>query len=151
MVSSIKDKNVISNQHQMLSFRVTYALQILDLLQQSEEGIAISDLRGHFPLLPSGTIISDTVRQMELANMIGKPSTKNNRYRIKMVLNNLTLYDLVETMDKEVLVLGHPVGFRYWSHGYLDNRPNIVATERKLEATLADLMQKVTVGELLNG
>jgi len=81
--------------------------------------------------------------------MISKPSSKNNRYRIKVRLNNLILYELVETMNKEVLVLGNPVGFRYWSYGYLDDRPNIVATERNLETTLVDLMQKVTVGELL--
>ena len=133
----------------MLSFKVTYAIQIFDLLHQSEEGISASDLRRHFPLLPVGTIISDVVRQMEAANLIGKPSSKNNRYRIKVALDNLTLYELVQAMDNEILVLGYPVGFRYWSYGYLDDRPNIVATERKLEATLTDVMRKVTVGELL--
>ena len=132
----------------MLSFKVTYAIQIFDLLHQSEEGISVSDLRRHFPLLPSGTIISDVVRQMELANLIGKPSSKN-RYRIKVALDSLTLYELVQAMDNGLLVLGYPVGFRYWSYGYLDDRPNIVATERKLEATLEDVMRKVTVGELL--
>jgi len=133
----------------MLSFKVTYAIQIFDLLQQCEEGISVSDLRKHFPLLPTGTIISDTVHQMELANLIGKPSSRNNKYRIKVALNNLTLYELVQAMDNEILVLSYPVGFRYWSYGYLDNRPNIVATERKLETALIDVMRKVTVGELL--
>ena len=132
----------------MLSFKVTYAIQILDLLREHEEGLPVSDIRDHFPFLPVGTIISGLVRQMELARLIRRPSATDKRLRVNVSLNDLTLHELVQIMDSEV-VLGQPVGFRHWPFGYLDTRPRVVEVEQGLENALFGVMKTVTIAGML--
>ena len=132
----------------MLSFKVTYALQILDLLQKHKDGINILDLRKSFPFLPVETIITDIVHRLNTVCLIAKPGSRDNRYRINVSLSDLTLYDLSQFMDGAP-VLGNPVGFRYWSYGYLDSRPYISDIEQQLRDQIIDTMKSVTVAELL--
>ena len=83
----------------MLSFQTTYAIQILDLLQQSEDGVSVSDIHAHFTHLPTRTIITDVVRSMERGEVIRRVSGRNMRLRIDVSLSKLTLYDLILIMD----------------------------------------------------
>ena len=131
----------------MLSFKVTYSLQILDLLLKHKDGINVSDLRKSFPFLPVGTIISDLVQRMYTSSLLSK-SSRDNRYRLNVSLSDLTLYDLSQFMDGD-LVFGNPVGFRHWSYGYLDSRPHISDIEQQLRDQVIDTMKSVTVAELL--
>ena len=132
----------------MLSVKTTYALQILDILLRNENTMNISDIRNRFPFLPATTFISTLVNKMEVAQLIARPSG-GRKYYIKKPLNELTLYDLVAIVD-EAVVLGPPVGFRYWPFSYLDNHANIASLENSLEVAVCDLMKSVTVEELLN-
>ena len=132
----------------MLSFKVTYALQLLTVVSQSDCGLSIMDLRNRFTLLPSGTIISAIVRRLESGGIIGRLTPRDNRYCLLVSLDDLTLYDLVCLLDGR-LVLGSSVGFDYWSPGYLDDHPYIVDIDSHLEAHLSGLLQSVTVGHLL--
>ena len=132
----------------MLSFKVTYAIQIFDLLQKHKEGMNISDIRDHFPLLPVCTIISNLVRQMELARFVCRLSSTDRRLRVNVSLNELTLHELVRSMDDE-MVLGQPVGFRRWPFSYLEDRPRIVEIEQQLEEQVTSTLKSVTIGELL--
>ena len=132
----------------MLSVKTTYALQILDILLHHENAMNISDLRNRFPFLPATTFISTLVNKMEVAQLISRPSG-GRKYYIKKSLNELTLYDLVAIVD-DAVVLGQPVGFRYWPFRYLDNHTNIASLENSLEVAVCDLMKSVTVEELLN-
>ena len=132
----------------MLSFKVTYAIQVFDLLQKHKEGVSISDIRDHFPLLPVCTIISGLVRQMELARFVCRSSSTDRRLRVNVSLNELTLYELARGMDDK-MILGQPVGFRHWPFGYLDDRPRIMEIEQQLEDEATRTMKSITVGELL--
>ena len=134
----------------MLSYKVTYAIQILDALRQSREGLSMQQLRERFVMLPSNTLITDTVRQMEAGRIICNvsPSPRGRRFRVMAALDQLTLYDLAKVVDTRV-VLGTPVGFSYWSPGYGERHPMIMETEQKLEQTVTELLRSTSVGALL--
>jgi len=132
----------------MLSFKVTYAIQILDILRHHDDGLLISELRNRFILLPNGTLISDMVRQMEAMRLIGCASSNSRRYRILVPIDKLTLYDLVRVMD-DPIVLGTPVGFDYWSPGYIEARPHIADIENWMEESVATMMKGITIEELM--
>ena len=134
----------------MLSIKTTYAIQILDALRQSREGLSVQQLRERFVMLPAGTLISDTVRQMEAGRLICNvsPSPRGRRFRVMAALDQLTLYDLAKVVDTRV-VLGTPVGFSYWSPGYGERHPMIMETEQELEQTVVKLLQSTSVGSLL--
>ena len=133
----------------MLSFKVTYAIQILDLLHRNKEGILISDIHSSFPYLPSRTIVSDTVRLMEKGGVIRKISERNRRLRIAVPLSDLTLYDLSQVMDGGI-GLGKSVGFNRWYFGYLETHPHIAETEQRLEDSIASEMRTITVAGLID-
>ena len=133
----------------MLSFKVTYALQVLDLLQHSPNGMTLGELKDQFLLLPSGTIISDTVKQLESGRLICNISPKGKRYRVMSSLNDISLYDLVHLMDGKIL-LGKQIGFDYWPANYLKTHPQIAEVERQLEESVAGITKMVTVGKLIN-
>ena len=134
----------------MLSIKTTYAIQILDALRQSREGLSVQQLRERFVMLPAGTLISDTVRQMEAGRIICNvsPSPRGRRFRVMAALDQLTLYDLAKVVDSH-LVLGTPVGFHYWQTGYLENYPRITKVDKHLEDKTAEMMRSVTIGTLL--
>ena len=133
----------------MLSFRTTYAIQILDLLDHSSNGLSITDIRQQFLYLPSGTIISYIVRQLTLAKVVDNVSLgRGSRYRITSDLNAITLEQLVHIVD-DSFVMGTPVGFLYWQVNYLNTHPRISEFEQQLEEQVKSILRSITVAELL--
>ena len=134
----------------MLSIKTTYAIQILDALRQSREGLSVQQLRERFVMLPSNTLISDTVRQLEAGRLICNvsPSPRGRRFRVMAALDRLTLYELAQVVDSHI-VLGTPVGFSYWTPGYQDRYPQIKAAEQRLEQAVVELLRSISVGALL--
>ena len=151
-VKSVKEKirKMTYETHTMLSYKVTYAIQILDVLCHSREGLSVQQLRGRFVLLPVGTLISDTVRQLEAGRIICNvaPAPRGRKFRIMAALDRLTLYELAQVVDSHI-VLGTPVGFSYWTPGYLEHYPKITEVEKKLEQAVVKRLQATTVGYLL--
>ena len=134
----------------MLSIKTTYAIQILDALRQSREGLSVQQLRERFLLLPVGTLISDTVRQLEAGRLICNvsPSPRGRRFRVMAALDRLTLYDLARVVDSR-LVLGTPVGFSYWAPGYTEHHPQITALDQQIEQSVMQILQSTSVEALL--
>jgi len=132
----------------MLSYKVTYAVQILDLLQRSNEGMSLMDIRNHFVFLPSTLVISDITKQLADGQLISLPTSRNNKYHIKLRLDDITLHTLSHVVDGK-LVFGTPVGFNYWQMGYLSKCPLIGEIEQQLESHVSEVMKSMTVGELL--
>ena len=133
----------------MLSFQTTYAIQILDLLQQSEDEMSVSDIHTHFTYLPTRTIITDVVRSMEIGELIRKISGRDRRLRIAVSLSKMTLYDLILIMDGKI-EFGKPVCFPHWYSDYLRRRPHVAEMERELEEKITAVLRTVTVAELCN-
>ena len=133
----------------MLSFQTTYAIQIFDLLQQSEGGMSVSEIHTHFTYLPTRTIITDVVRSMEIGELIRKISGRDRRLRIAVSLSKMTLYDLILIMDGKI-EFGKPVCFSHWYSDYLRRRPHVAEMERELEEKIAAVLRTVTVAELCN-
>ena len=136
----------------MLSFKTTYAIQILDALRQSREGLSVQQLRERFVLLPAGTLIPDTVRQLEAGRLICNvsPSPRGRKFRLMAALDKVTLYDLARVVDSR-LVLGTPVGFSYWASGYTEHHPQVTALEQQLEQSVTQILQSTSVEKLLGG
>ena len=134
----------------MLSFKVAYAVQILDLLRQSKEAMSITSIRDHFVFLPSTSFISGIVRQLDSGRLICNtlPSGGISRYCIMVSLSEITLADLSRIVDDE-LVLGSPVGLRYWGPGYLIKYPHIKVVEQQLESQVTNYMTSITIEKLL--
>ena len=133
----------------MLSYKVTYAIQILDLLGRSKRGLSLMAIRDQFLFLPSKTFISETVRQLETGRLIcnAMPSS-SSKYYLMTNLHDITLKDLVNAIHEELVFDTH-AGFAYWQAGFIKSRSKIKLFERHLEKHLMDFMQSVTVGELL--
>ena len=132
----------------MLSYRTTHAIQILDLLQQSKDGLSVTNIREHFLFLPAGTIISHIVRQLVIAKFICNVPAGGSKYRVIPDLNEITLEHLTRAVDDR-LVLGAPVGFPYWQASYLKTHPHIHKMEQKLADQVTRTLNSITVGELL--
>ena len=133
----------------MLSYKTTHAIQILDLLRQSKEGLSLSEIRDHFVFLPSKSFISDIVKKLEAGCLICNALPSGTRYYIVSDLNNVTLEELTRIVD-EVLILSTPVGFSYWQSGYLKSHPRIDKVEQQLEVGITRIMRSVTIGRLIN-
>jgi len=136
----------------MLSFKTTYAIQILDALRKNQEGLSVKQLRERFLLLPAGTLISETVRLLEAGRLICNvsPYMGRRKYRLMVALDSLTLYDLACAVDSR-LVLGTPVGFSYWTPGYAERHPQIAVLEQQLEQGVKQILQFISVKKLLEG
>ena len=133
----------------MLSYKVTYAIQILDLLRQNNEGMSLLDIQSRFIFLPSKSFISGIIKQLEVGRLICNASPhRGTRYYIMSNLNDVTLDDLVRIIHDE-LVLDTHVGFIYWQAGYLKDHPNIIKIEQQLEDKMTEIMKSVTIGKLL--
>ena len=134
----------------MLSFKVTYAIQILDMLRGSDIGRSIADIRDHFSFLPTRAFVAGLVRQMETGRLICNTSLPGtcSRYRIMVGFGEVTLYDLSHIVDG-ALVMGAPIGFRYWSPGYLNTYPHIKEVEQQLESRMREFMESVTIEDIL--
>ena len=135
----------------MLSFKVTYAIQILDLLRTSKNSISMSELRDRFSLLPSKTTISDIVHQLDAGRLICNTSLPGavNRYRIMVGLNEITLSDVSRIVVGSKLVFGTPVCFPYWYPGYSESYPRIAEVEQQLENMVTEFMKSITIEEIL--
>ena len=133
----------------MLSYKTTHAIQILDLLRQSKEGLSLSEIRDHFVFLPSKSFISDIVKKLECGSLICNALPSGTRYYIVSDLSNVTLEELTRIVD-EVLVLSTPVGFSYWQPGYLKTHTRIDKVEQQMEAGISKIMRSVTIGRLIN-
>ena len=132
----------------MLSYKTSYAIQILDLLKQSREGMSLIDIRNRFIFLPSKSFISGIVKQLESGRLICNASPKGTKYHIMSNLNEISLEDLVRLVDTD-LVIGAPVGFLYWQPDYLKSRHHIEKVEKHLEDKISEIMHSVTIGKLL--
>ena len=132
----------------MLSYKVTYGIQILDLLQQSKRGMSLSEIRAHFIFLPSRIFISDITKQFESHRLISKISSHSNRYKLMFSVDEITLCALSKVVDGE-LVFGTPVGFNYWHLGYCNAHPQIEEYEKQLGKEVSELLKSTTVGDLL--
>ena len=132
----------------MLSYKTTHAIQILDLLQRSKDGLSVTDIRKRFLFLPAGTIISQIVRQLVIARFIGNIPASSSRYQVLANLDDITLETLTRAVDEKP-VLGAPVGFHYWQPNYLKARPRIQKIEQELSDQLTRILKSITVGELL--
>ena len=133
----------------MLSYKITYAIQILDLLSRNKRGVSLMVIRNQFLFLPSKTFISEIVKQLEagrlICNAIPYGGTK---YYIMTNLYDISLKDLVNVIHDDLVFDTH-VGFAYWQAGFLKSHPNIKPFEQGLEKRLMDFIQSVTIGELL--
>ena len=133
----------------MLSYKITYAIQILDLLSRSKRGVSLMAIRDQFLFLPSKTFISEIVKQLEagrlICNAIPYGGTK---FYLMTNLHDITLKNLVNVLYEE-LVLDTRVGFAYWQAGFLKSHPNVKPFERQLEKHLMQYMNSVTIGEML--
>ena len=132
----------------MLSYKVTYAIQILELIRHSKEGMSLNDLRYRFRYLPNGLVISDIAKQLMFSRIIGSSSSKSSRFQIKADLNELTVSDLILTLDDK-LVFGAPVGFNYWQDGFLETHTHISELEQSLESHISWILKSVSIAELL--
>ena len=133
----------------MLSFKVTYAIQILDMIRQSSNGMSLSDLRERFMFLPNGLVISDITKQLLISRIIYNLSSQSSRLYIRVNLNEITLSDLSQIVDDK-LVLGTPVGFSYWRDSYLDAHSRIKEVETYLESQTSKILKSVTIAELFD-
>ena len=133
----------------MLSYKITYAIQILDLLSRSKRGLSLMAIRDRFLFLPSKTFISEIVKQLETGRLICNaiPSV-GTKFYLMANLHDVTLKDLVNVLYED-LVFDTRVGFAYWQTGFLKSRPNIKPFERGLEKHLMQYMKSATVGQLL--
>ena len=135
----------------MLSYKITYAIQILDLLSHSKRGVSLMSIRDCFLLLPSKTFISEIVKQLEAGRLICNAAPYGgSRFYLMTRLASVTLQDLVNVLHEELVFDTH-VGFAYWQSGFLKSRPKIKLFERGLEKHLMRFMKSVTIGELLEG
>ena len=132
----------------MLSYKVTYGIQILDLLQQSKGGMSLREIREHFVFLPSRIFISEIAKQFEARRLISKVSSHSNKYKLMFSVDEITLYALSKVVDGE-LVFGTPVGFSYWHSGFCNTYPQIEEYEKQLEKKISELLKSITVGDLL--
>ena len=132
----------------MLSFRVSYSIQILSLLQCNEKGMTTGELRNHFYLLPQSTIISGLLRRLHTAGIIGKVNPSSSRYELQTDLTSLTLDTLITALE-EKLVFGQPVCYPYWHPGYLDTHPQITELGQEMQKRIIELTEKSTLGALL--
>ena len=133
----------------MLSFRVSYSIQILSLLQSNEKGMTTGELRNHFYLLPQSTLISGLLRRLHTAGIIGKVNPSSSRYELQTDLTSLTLDTLITALE-EKLVFGQPVCYPYWHPGYLDTHPQITELEEEMHSCITELTETATIGELLD-
>ena len=133
----------------MLSFRVSYSIQILSLLQGKEKGMTIGELRNHFYLLPQVTIVSELLRQLRLAGIISNyTKSSENRFGLNVNLDTLTLGSLITALE-EKLVFGKSVSFPYWHPGYLDSHPRITVLDKEMQERITELTERITIGDLL--
>ena len=134
----------------MLSYKVTYAIQILDLLGRSRRGMSLMAIRDQFLFLPSKTFISEIVRQLEAGRLICNAiPSGGSKYYLMTNLHDITLKDLINAIHED-LVFDTRVGFAYWQTGFLESRPKIKPFEQQLEKYLMKHMKSVTIGELLD-
>jgi len=135
----------------MLSFKATYAIQILDLLRFSEGGRSLSDIRDHFSYLPTRAFVSGLLRQMEVGRLLCNTSLPgtSSRYRIMVGLREISLYDLSLIVDG-VHVTGSPIDFGYWRPGYLTSYPHIKEVEQEFEILVREFMESVTIEDILD-
>jgi len=110
----------------------------------------MQQLRERFMQLPTNTLISDTVRQLEAGRIICNvaPAPRGRKFGIMAALDRLSLYELAQAVDSHI-VLGTPVGFSYWTPGYQDRYPRITAAEKKLEQAVVEQLRSISVGALL--
>ena len=133
----------------MLSYKITYAIQILDLLSRSKKGVSLVSIRDQFLFLPSKSFISEIVKQLEAGRLIcNAVPYGGTRYYIMTSLNDITLDDLISVLH-DTLVFDTHVGFAYWQAGFLKSHPNIAKAEQKLQDEIRGIMKSVTIGELL--
>ena len=132
----------------MLSFKVTYSIQILDCLRKKEKGLTLTELRNHFIFLPTGTIISDLVLQLRRHNLVTTVSGSSSRLCLNCNLEELSLHTLICAVD-EKFVLGQPVGFSYWTPGYLSNHPEIDNIQSQMTEQITEITKNTNVGRML--
>ena len=141
-------KITIKNQS-MLSCKTTYAIQILDLLWQSEKGMSLTDIRTHFISLPNKLLLTGIVRRLKSGRLVRNASSRGGVYRLACDLNDITLDDLTRVVD-DALVLGTPVDFLYWQEDFLKAYPRIARVEESMQEKIAHMMKSVTIGKLLD-
>ncbi|MDR0511329.1 MAG: hypothetical protein LBH06_09585 [Rikenellaceae bacterium] len=127
----------------MLSFKTILALQVIRELDIRPAVMA--ELKGKLRLPTCNSALMRTMRLLKFSSWI----SSGPQLRLLVDPSKVTLYDLVMLVDDGRLQLDTHVWGNYWAPNAEKNMPNLFLLNNVLQANVAELLRRTTVGQAI--